>query len=81
MCVLSGDPLDDYGPVLWCCAALWSQVKPQPSSRRMSTQPHCLFIDLMLPVLGAAVLLPPLYSYAFMYPVTPASRFILPVAH
>jgi hypothetical protein len=27
MCVLSGDPLADYGPILWRRAALWSQVK------------------------------------------------------
>src|SRR6266581_1078424 len=36
MCVRSGDTLDDNGPVLWCGAALWSQVKshctPSPAA-------------------------------------------------
>ena len=41
MCVRSGDTLDDNGPVLWCGAAVWSQVKRAPSPAA------CLRFDLI----------------------------------
>lgn len=35
-CALSGDSLDHYGPVLWCGAALWSEVNSAWVSGRVS---------------------------------------------
>jgi hypothetical protein len=66
MCVISGDSLDDYGPVLWCSAALRSEVKHVTSY-------SCLRFDLIFTVISFRPHVTRAsfsYSYAFMSPVT-----------
>ena len=66
MCVLSGDPLANYGPVLWCLAALWSQVKGAIFAPHvyvdLISRSRTVCLDLMSPVLRVARASSPIFK-------------------